>query len=76
MMDEVNEALSRYLGIEESESDSKLDLPRHIKSEQIGRFIIPEIQSGQPRQSKASGENLKTLDANEDEERHAKVFGR
>ena len=76
MMDVVNEALSRYLGMGESEGDSKLDLPRRVKPEQIGRFCVPVIQSSQSGLSKAAGGNLKALDGKEDEERHAKVFGR
>ena len=76
MMDVVNEALSRYLGMNEGTDASTSDLPRRVKSEQIGRFSLPVVQSMKPRRTEVVADELRNLDSIEDEERHAKVFGR
>lgn len=76
MMDVVNEALSRYLGAGEGGDAGASKLPRGVKPESVGRFSFPVVQSSKPGRAKMTAGELKRLEAVEDEERHAKVFGR
>lgn len=75
MMDVVNEALARYLGDNEGSNAHSFKLPRGVKSEPVGRFSFPVVQSKKTDGAKIMAGDLKQLDSVEDEERHAKVFG-
>jgi len=75
MMDVVNEALARYLGDHEDSNANTSNLPRGVKSESVGQFSFPVVQSRKRGGAKSTAGDLKQLDSVEDEERHAKVFG-
>ena len=75
MQDVVNQALSLYLGIE-NEDFHGAKLPDHVEIEQRGRFSLPVIRSPRPGKTTVSVEMLKSVDDEEDQERHATVFRR
>ena len=76
MNDIVNEALRHYLSGERPTVGEEDKLPDEVELRQLGRFRIPVIRSVDPGKREVSLEVLKESETEEDEKRHATLFGR
>lgn len=76
MTDVVNKALEFYLDDVCNKPSNGLKLPHGVKLETHGHFILPVIQATKSQAISISPKELKHSDAEEDLDRHAKVFGR
>lgn len=78
LKDIVNDALTRLLmeKREPSGEEQGPDLPPGVDVQVTGRFRLPLIRSRSPGAAQIDPEDLKDTDLEEDEERHAALFGR
>ena len=78
LKDIVNDALIRLLSDtrESSHEEPLPELPDGVDIQAAGRFRLPLIRSAAPGSRRIDPEDLKDADPEEDEERHAALFGR
>lgn len=81
LKDVVNEALAMRVetGLSAAATSAETiepGLPRNAEWSQVGRFRIPVIRSRMPGSMTPTPEDLKRSETEEDEDRHAAVFGR